>query len=596
LDQLKLIQAAFAGQALPKGHPDALLILQSREYGASRAVLQLAKELELDRALYSRPEPWVKDVLAMIAGRLIYQGSKLFLSHQGPNTTLWEQCGVQGPVDVQTHCYEPMDRLLQRQVGIQKALARQHLQEGGLVLYDITSSYFEGQYQDSEIVAFGYNRDGKRKHEQMVIGLICNQDGCPVGVEVFAGNTQDASTVPAKIREIQQRYGIKKLIFVGDRGMVTQANYEKVKDWEGLWTISALTHQQILDLLERKLITPELFDERKVVEVIDPDHPKLRYCLCRNPETKAREGATRQRLLELTRSGLEKIARSKGKADAAHIGARVGKLLAKYKMGKFVSWEVKRRKLRWSVDQKQVQAEEIWDGCYVVRSDVPQAELAAAETVAGYKKLELVEQAFRQIKTVQLARLRGFDLGESFLAHQIHQIAGESCTRTLHSGCSADLPCSQDEVFVHNQPPSCFCAAARERRMAKNIVTGASSRTSGARGTGSFNVTFFIWVKSTTSSRPPGKKRSRFLSTASRSPARWRCFPRSGRWRCRTNTLCGSSFRNWPCVGPANGVPAGWLATSTTNWSWINFGPSVCRSVAKARGGTGSCKPSVLTG
>ena len=353
LEQLKLIQAAFAGHALPKGHPDALQILQSREYGASRAVLQLAKELELDRALYSRPEPWVKDVLAMIAGRLIYQGSKLFLSHQGPNTTLWEQCGVQGPVDVQTHCYEPMDRLLQRQVGIQKALASKHLQEGRLVLYDITSSYFEGQYEDSEIVAFGYNRDGKRQHEQMVIGLICNQDGCPVGVEVFAGNTQDASTVPDKIREVQQRYGIKKLIFVGDRGMVTQANYEKVKDWEGLWTISALTHQQILDLLERKLITPELFDERKVVEVIDPDNPKLRYCLCRNPETKAREGATRQRLLELTQSGLEKIARSKRKADAAHIGARVGKLLAKYKMGKFVTWEVKRRKLLWSVDHRE---------------------------------------------------------------------------------------------------------------------------------------------------------------------------------------------------------------------------------------------------
>jgi hypothetical protein len=186
------------------------------------------------------------------------------------------------------------------------------------VLYDITSSYFESQYADSEIVAFGYNRDGKRKHEQLVIGLICNQGGCPVGVEVCAGNTQDASTVPVKIRELQQRYGIKQLIFVGDRGMVTQANCEKVKDWAGLWTIGALTHQQILDLLERKLITPEIFDERKVVEVLDPDHPKLRYCLCRNPETKPREGATRQPLLELTRTGLEKITQSKRKADAAH--------------------------------------------------------------------------------------------------------------------------------------------------------------------------------------------------------------------------------------------------------------------------------------
>jgi transposase len=203
----------------------------------------------------------------------------------------------------------------------------------------------------------------------MVIGLICNQDGCPIGVEVFAGNTQDASTVPDKIREVQQRYGIKKLIFVGDRGMVTQANYEKVKDWQGLWTISALTHHQILELLERKLITPEIFDERKVVEVIDPDHPKLRYCLCRNPETKAREGATRRRLLELTQIGLEKISQSKRKTDAAHLGARVGKLLAKYKMGKFVTWEVKGGKLLWSVDQKKIQAEQVWCNaaeCFVV--------------------------------------------------------------------------------------------------------------------------------------------------------------------------------------------------------------------------------------
>jgi transposase len=402
LDQLKLIQAAFAGDVLPKGHADALRILQSKEYGASRSALHLARDLELDRALYSRPEPWVKDALAMVAGRLIYQGSKLSLSHQWPNTTLWEQCGVQGPVDVQKHCYEPMDRLLDRQDGIQKALARKHLQDGRLVLYDITSSFFEGEYEESDIVTFGYNRDGKRHHEQMVIGLICNEDGCPVAVEVFPGNTQDASTVPDKIKEVQQKYKIKKLIFVGDRGMVTQANYEKVKDWEGLWTIGALTHKQIIALLERKVITPELFDECSVVEVIDPENLKLRYCLCRNPETRAREQTTRKRLLELTQAGLEKIAKSKRKSDAAKIGARVGQLLAKYKMGKFILWEVKETKLTWSVDEKAVEAEAIWDGCYVVRTDVPKEELAAAQTVAGYKKLGLVEQAFGQLKTVQL--------------------------------------------------------------------------------------------------------------------------------------------------------------------------------------------------
>jgi len=402
LEQLTLIQAAFNAGVLPKGDPKALQILGSREYGASRAALYLARELGLDRVIYSRSEPWVRDALAMIAGRLVFQGSKLFLSHQWPNTTLWEQCGADGPVDVHAHCYEPMDRMLDRQEAIQNALAKKHLQEGRLVLYDITSSFFEGAYEESQIVAFGYNRDGKRHHEQVVIGLICNEDGCPVAVEVFPGNTQDASTVPDKIREVRERYGIKKLIFVGDRGMVTQANYEKVKDWEGLWTIGALTHKQIVALLERKVLTPELFDERQVVEVIDPENPKLRYCLCRNPESRAREAATRKRLLELTQAGLEKIASSRRKSEAAQIGARVGQLLARYKMGKFIVWSVQENKLAWSVNQNAVDAEAAWDGCYIIRTDVPKEELPAAQTVAGYKKLGLVEQAFRQIKTVQL--------------------------------------------------------------------------------------------------------------------------------------------------------------------------------------------------
>src|ERR1017187_6998544 len=348
LEQLKLIQAAFAGQALPKGHPDALQILASREYGASRAMLQLAKELKLDLALYSRPEPWVKDVPAMIAGRLIYQGSKLFLSHQGPTTTLWEQCGVQGPVDVQTHCYEPMDRLLQRQVGIQKALARKHLQNGSLVLYDITSSYFEGQYEDSEIVAFGYNRDGKRGHEQMVIGLLCSPEGCPVAVEIFPGNTQDAATVPDKIAEVQQKYGIREIIFVGDRGMVTRANYEKVKDRKGLSVISALTHRQIVELLNRKVIQVDMFDETQIVEVIDPDNTGQRYCLCRNPKSADRETRTRKALMDVTRRALEKISQSKRKSMPEAIGKRVGTALAKTKMQKFVHWEVRDGHLIWS--------------------------------------------------------------------------------------------------------------------------------------------------------------------------------------------------------------------------------------------------------
>ena len=402
LEQLQLIQAAFRGDVVPKDSPDAFQILSSKEYGASCALLALAKELGLPQMLYSRNEPWVNDCLAMIVGRLLYAGSKLSLSQQWKSTVLWELCGVSGPVDVEQHCYEPMDRLLDRQKAIQKALAAKHLQEGCLVLYDITSSYLEGAYEESEIVLFGYNRDGKRGHEQICLGLLCNEHGCPVGVEVFPGNTQDASTVLKKVKELQTEYGLKKVIFVGDRGMVTQANVKELHGVEGLHLISALTHQQIVTLLERKVITAELFDEKKVVEVIDPENPKRRYGLCRNPESAKREGVTRQRLLDLTQEGLRKIVGSPRKSSDEKIGARVGRVLQQYKMGKFVVWKVAAGKLEWSLDQAKIDQEKIFDGCYIISSDVPAEQMAQQEVVASYKSLSLVEGAFRNLKTVSL--------------------------------------------------------------------------------------------------------------------------------------------------------------------------------------------------
>ena len=270
------------------------------------------------------------------------------------------------------------------------------------MLYDITSSYFEGAYTQSELVSFGYNRDGKRGHEQVVVALLCSEQGCPVGVEVLAGNTQDASTVPAKIAEIQKQYDLKELIFVGDRGMITHSVAEKIKDVQGLQTISALTHPQIVELLTRKVIQTELFDETKIAEVCDPDQPLRRYCLCRNPQSAQRETTTRLRLLELTRKGLDKIAQSKATGSTEKVGARVGRVLQQFKMGKFVRWEVLEKRLVWSFDQEKIEAEKLLDGCYIITSDVPKEKMAAAAVVASYKKLGLVEEAFRNLKTVQL--------------------------------------------------------------------------------------------------------------------------------------------------------------------------------------------------
>jgi len=223
-----------------------------------------------------------------------------------------------------------------------------------------------------------------------------------VGVEVLAGNTKDDKTVAAKVEQIQKEYGISQLIFVGDRGMITQTSRRQLEGVQGLRTISALTHRQTVELLERKVITRELFDEKSIAEVIDPDDPRRRYCLCRNPETARRETQTRKSLLEATRQQLEKSACSKRKAKAEKIGARVGRVLQRFKMGKFVDWSVQEGKLRWSFKEEAIAAEERFDGCYVIVSDVPAEQMAKTEVVASYKKLSFVEQAFRNLKTVQL--------------------------------------------------------------------------------------------------------------------------------------------------------------------------------------------------
>jgi hypothetical protein len=411
LEQLKILQLAFRERVVPVDDPQAFKILSSREYGASYSILAIARQLGLHQALYSRSEPWVSSALAMIVGRLVYAGSKLSLCNFHPNTCLWELCGIEDAPDVDTQCYEPMDKLLQRQGAIQRTLARRHLDGGHLVLYDITSVYFEGEYKQSDLVTFGYNRDGKKGREQIVVGLICNAQGCPVGVEVYAGNTKDETTVIDKVHEIKASYGIEKIIFVGDRGMITRSNIEALKDEEDLQTIGALTHGEMRTLLKEKVITLDLFDERNIHEVTDPAEPTRRYCLCRNPQTAQRESQTRQRLLDLTATVLAEIAAYKRATTVEKLGARVGKALAKYKMGKFIRWSIdadkekatsRKHRLEWSIDADKVAQEKRFDGCYIVTSDVDKEQMNTVEVVHAYKSLTFVERAFRNLKTVQL--------------------------------------------------------------------------------------------------------------------------------------------------------------------------------------------------
>ena len=395
LQQLRAMQAALQNKAVPKAD---FKVTASREYGASYAGFVIAKELGLHKIIHSNySQDWVKASLAMIIGRLVFQGSKLALSNCTSYSSLWEVCVIKGKVDVDVHCYEAMDKLFARQKSIQEALAEKHLQEGTLVLYDITSCYMEGANENSEIVDFGYNRDKKRGHAQMVISLLCNKDGCPIAVEVFRGNTKDETTVIDKINEMKQQYGLGKVVFVGDRGMITQSVYGKI-DHETVKSISALKHSGIDKLLDKGVIQLSLFDEKNIVEIIDGDK---RYMLCKNPDMARKEANTRKRLVELTCAELDKIIASKRKTKYSK-AVRIGRVLDKYSMSKFVILDGTDDTVTYKLDTDKIARESALDGCYIVFTDVSSADMSALDTVKCYKSLIKVEQAFRNLKTAQL--------------------------------------------------------------------------------------------------------------------------------------------------------------------------------------------------
>lgn len=403
MEQLILIQAALQGNVVLKKD---FLIKNSKEYGASYAFLQLAKDLELDKMIYSRTsEQWVQDSLAMIIGKVIYAGSKLSLTRIASDSCLWNVCGIDDEsIDVNSHCYQSMDRLFERQDAIQKKLAAKHLTDNSIILYDITSSYLEGEYEESEIVTYGYNRDKKRGHEQIVIGLICNSEGCPIAVEVFRGNTKDESTVEDKIAQVKDTYGVKNAIFVGDRGMITRTQFNRIQTDEASYikTISALTHSQLTHLCEKDCVQLSMFDEQEIIQVIDPESPGIRYGLSKNVIRGQKDRETRQILLEKTEDALEKIAALKRPADDATTGIRVGKIINKYKVGKLVTVEINDGIVTWKRNEQRIKSEEAMDGLYVIYTDVKEEEMSIAEVVQAYRKLIGVEQAFRNLKTAQL--------------------------------------------------------------------------------------------------------------------------------------------------------------------------------------------------
>jgi transposase len=377
---------------------------RSYEYGASFALRELARSIGLDKAIFSTQTEWRENILAMITGRLIYQGSKLSLVNNYMDTALWEIAGHEfgKRPNVEKTCYRPMDELLKRKGRIEQKLAKKHIKEGAILLYDVTNTWLEGEYKDSEIVKYGKAKGGKIGYKQVAIGLLTNSAGCPVGVEIFKGNVSDQTTVLDQVKKISDKYGIKEAVFVGDRGMLTQKRINEI-DSDFYKTITALTHTELKHIIEKENIQMDLFDEMNITELIDSEDGETRYMLCKNENEKAKERSTREVLIRKVEELLGRKAAVKRKRDKRKTCASVGRIFEKHKLEKFFFWDVDDDgRLTWGKKEDVIRQEEQLDGCYVIKTNAMAETMNKEDVVEAYRGLQKVEQAFRNMKTVLL--------------------------------------------------------------------------------------------------------------------------------------------------------------------------------------------------
>ena len=387
---------------------DAFTCLRSLPHGHVAAVLATVRKLGL-AALLARSPGRLRDlVIALLVARVIDAQSKLAtaraLTPETAVSTLGEMLNL-GTVDPK-ELYAAMDWLVERQAAIEQRLAKRHLQEHTVVLYDLTSSYVEGTH--CELARRGHSRDGKKGTLQIVFGLLCTAAGCPVAVEVFEGSTSDPNTVAAQVHKIRTRFGLHRVVLVGDRGMLTAARIrEDLADVDGLRWITTLRAPTIRKLVAAGTVTPSLFDERDLAEVTSEEFPGERLIVCRNPLLAAERQRKRHELLAATEKELEPIVaatrrRNNPLRGAADIGLRVGKVINRYKVAKHFITTITDKSFTFRRDEDRIADEQQLDGLYIVRSNVEPEQFDAAQTVRAYKDLSKVERAFRSLKTVDL--------------------------------------------------------------------------------------------------------------------------------------------------------------------------------------------------
>jgi hypothetical protein len=394
------------GTVIPAGQ-EALTVTRSLPHGHVAAVLGTLRRIGLDRLLGPQGHRCRDLVVALIVSRILAPTSKLATAKALDPATAASSLGTVlglGPVD-EEELYTALDWLLARQPALETALARRHLRGGTLVLYDVSSSYVEGRC--CALARLGYNRDGKQGKLQIVYGLLCAADGCPVAIEVFAGDVADPKTLGTQIDKLKQRFDLTHVVLVGDRGMITQARIDDDLKPAGLNWISALRGPAIKALVAGGTLQLSLFDERDMAAITAPAFPGERLIVCRNPDLARERRRKREALLAATERDLAALAaalarRRRPLRGAAAIGLKVGAVLDRHKMAKHFELTITDDRFGFARKTREITAEAALDGLYVVRTSLPAATLDDVGTVRAYKSLALVERAFRCLKTVDL--------------------------------------------------------------------------------------------------------------------------------------------------------------------------------------------------
>ena len=399
---IEMIRRSLKGETFVPA-ADTFRTLRSRPHGHVEAILAMIRRLGLDHLIASQPSRSRDLIVAVIAERLLFPCSKLAITRHWFDTTLAEELHVQDATE--DEIYAAMDWLLTRQKSIEAKLAKRHLADGALVLYDVSSSYYEGE--TCPLARHGHDRDGRTGRPIIVYGVLADAEGRPVAVQVYPGNTGDPTTVPDQVAKLSGQFGLSRVVLVGDRGMLTQVQINALKEHPGLGWISALCSPAIRDLLEDGRVNRSLFDAVNLAEIESPDFPGERLIACYNPLLAEKRGRKRESLLLATEAKLTKLARAvsrrtKALLTAAEIGVKAGRVIGRYKMAKHIRMTISDNVFTWEHNSDSIDRERLLDGIYVIRTSEPAERLSAGDSVRSYKRLSQVEQAFRCLKGIDL--------------------------------------------------------------------------------------------------------------------------------------------------------------------------------------------------